>query len=143
MAKIYYEKNEPYSAQQMFDLVNNINDYPLFVPDCTQAGILTHQENELTAFIEIEKFGFKKRFSTRNELERPNQIKLNLLKGPFKKLKGIWHFNADSESSCQIKFELDFEFESRLLEMAFSTLFKEIMGNMVKAFSQRAKVIYG
>lgn len=143
MAKIYYEKNEPYSAEQMFDLVNKIDDYPLFVPDCTQSGILTQKDSELTAFIEIAKFGFQKKFSTHNQLQSPNEIKMNLIKGPFKQLQGIWQFKALTESSCHISFELDFEFDSRLLEMAFSAIFKDIMNNMVNAFSQRAKVIYG
>lgn len=142
MAKIYYEKNEPYSAQQMFDLVNKIDDYPLFVPDCTQAGILTQQESELTAFIEIAKFGFKKKFSTRNQLQSPTEIKINLLKGPFKHLNGVWRFQSLSESSCHISFGLEFEFDNRLLEMAFSAIFKDIMHNMVKAFSARAQAVY-
>lgn len=143
MAKIYYEKNEPYSVAQLFNLVNDVDSYPQFVPDCRAAGVLTRSDSELTAFIEIEKLGFKKRFSTCNRLYFPTHIDLSLIKGPFKRLKGQWRFLEQSASTCKIALELEFEFNNGLLELAFSSVFKEIMKNMVNAFSQRAKRVYG
>ena len=133
MTHIYHEIMEPYSAQQMFDLVNDINSYPQFVPDCIDTGVL---------HIEVEKFGFKKRFTTLNRLKEPSKIEITLIDGPFKKLVGAWTFTPISENQSKITFDLTFEFNSKLLDMTFTPIFKDIMKNMVIAFSNRAKQLY-
>lgn len=142
MTHIYHEIMEPYSAQQMFDLVNDINAYPQFVPDCNDTGVLQRDENLLLAYIEVEKFGFKKRFTTLNRLKEPSKIEITLIDGPFKKLVGAWTFTPISENQSKITFDLTFEFNSKLLDMTFTPIFKDIMKNMVIAFSNRAKQLY-
>jgi Oligoketide cyclase/lipid transport protein len=142
MTHIYHEIMEPYSAQQMFDLVNDINAYPQFVPDCIDTGVLQRDENLLLAYIEVEKFGFKKRFTTLNRLKEPSKIEITLIDGPFKKLVGAWTFTPISENQSKITFDLTFEFNSKLLDMTFTPIFKDIMKNMVIAFSNRAKQLY-
>lgn len=142
MTHIYHEIMEPYSAQQMFDLVNNINAYPQFVPDCIDTGVLQRDDNLLLAYIEVEKFGFKKRFTTLNRLKEPSKIEITLIDGPFKKLVGAWTFTPISENQSKITFDLTFEFNSKLLDMTFTPIFKDIMKNMVIAFSNRAKQLY-
>lgn len=142
MTHIYHEIMEPYSAQQMFDLVNDINAYPQFVPDCIDTGVLQREDNLLLAYIEVEKFGFKKRFTTLNRLKEPSKIEITLIDGPFKKLVGAWTFTPISENQSKITFDLTFEFNSKLLDMTFTPIFKDIMKNMVIAFSNRAKQLY-
>ena len=142
MTHIYHEIMEPYSAQQMFDLVNDINSYPQFVPDCIDTGVLQRDDNLLLAYIEVEKFGFKKRFTTLNRLKEPSKIEITLIDGPLKKLVGAWTFTPISENQSKITFDLTFEFNSKLLDMTFTPIFKDIMKNMVIAFSNRAKQLY-
>lgn len=142
MTHIYHEIMEPYSAQQMFDLVNDINAYPQFVPDCIDTGVLQRDDNLLLAYIEVEKFGFKKRFTTLNRLKEPSKIEITLIDGPFKKLVGAWTFTPILENQSKITFDLTFEFNSKLLDMTFTPIFKDIMKNMVIAFSNRAKQLY-
>ena len=142
MTHIYHEIMEPYSAQQMFDLVNDINAYPQFVPDCIDTGVLQRDDNLLLAYIEVEKFGFKKRFTTLNRLKESSKIEITLIDGPFKKLVGAWTFTPISENQSKITFDLTFEFNSKLLDMTFTPIFKDIMKNMVIAFSNRAKQLY-
>ena len=142
MTHIYHEIMEPYSAQQMFDLVNDINSYPQFVPDCIDTGVLQRDDNLLLAYIEVEKFGFKKRFTTLNRLKESSKIEITLIDGPFKKLVGAWTFTPILENQSKITFDLTFEFNSKLLDMTFTPIFKDIMKNMVIAFSNRAKQLY-
>ena len=142
MAHVFHEVIEPYSIEQMFELVNDIAHYPEFVPDCIATGIISKQDNLVTAFIEVEKLGFKKSFTTINQINEPNSIELKLLEGPFKHLSGKWQFIALDETKCKISFSLDFEFKNKLLDIAFTPVFKEVMANMVNAFSQRARQIY-
>lgn len=142
MAHVFHEVIEPYSTEQMFALVNDIARYPEFVPDCIATGIISKQDNILTAFIEVEKLGFKKSFTTINKINEPNSIDMALLDGPFKHLEGRWQFTQLDNQNSKISFSLDFEFNNKLMGAVFSPIFKEVMTNMVKAFSQRARQIY-
>lgn len=142
MAHIFHEVIEPYSIEQMFALVNDIERYPEFVPDCIATGIIRKQDNVVAAFIEVEKFGFKKSFTTLNQINEPHSIDLTLLEGPFKHLSGKWQFTALNNTECKISFSLDFEFQNKLLDMTMTPVFKEVMTNMVEAFSKRARQIY-
>lgn len=142
MTHVFYEITEPYSAKKMFDLVNDIDAYPKFIPDCVDAGILLRQENVIQAYIEVEKLGFRKKFITLNKLFEPYRIEISLIEGPFKKLTGNWNFTEITENKCKISFNLIFEFKNKLLDITFTPLFKELMENMVKQFSSRAKQIY-
>lgn len=142
MAKIYYQKKEPFTPAQMFELVNDIKHYPEFIPDCIDANIINIEDNWVSAYIEVEKFGFRKRFSTCNTLHYPHTIELNLLNGPFRFLKGSWQFHSLEDNTTEVEFSLEFEFNNKLLDLTFSTIFKEIMQNMVEAFSRRAHEVY-
>lgn len=142
MAHIFHEVIEPYSIEQMFALVNDIEKYPEFVPDCIATGIIRKQDNIIAAFIEVEKFGFKKSFTTLNKMNEPNSIDITLLEGPFKQLSGRWQFVKITEQQSKISFNLDFEFKNKLLDITFAPVFKEVMNGMVNAFSKRAKQIY-
>jgi ribosome-associated toxin RatA of RatAB toxin-antitoxin module len=142
MVHVFREVIEPYSIEQMFALVNDIEKYPEFIPDCIATGIIKKQDNIIAAFIEVEKFGFKKSFTTLNQINEPNSIDITLLEGPFKQLSGRWQFVKITENQSKISFNLDFEFKNKLLDMTFSPVFKEVMNGMVNAFSKRARQIY-
>ncbi|MWP49906.1 MULTISPECIES: type II toxin-antitoxin system RatA family toxin [unclassified Gilliamella] len=142
MVHVFREVIEPYSVEQMFALVNDIEKYPEFIPDCIATGIIKKQDNIIAAFIEVEKFGFKKSFTTLNQINEPNSIDITLLEGPFKQLSGRWQFVKITENQSKISFNLDFEFKNKLLDMTFSPVFKEVMNGMVNAFSKRARQIY-
>lgn len=132
-----------YSAQQMFDLVNDINRYPEFLPGCKAASILTQSADQMEARLEIGKAGLGKSFTTLNRLTAPSRIDMSLVDGPFKQLKGGWQFIELQHNACKVQLHLDFEFSNKLVEMAFGKLFKELTAAMVNAFTERAKQVYG
>ena len=86
--------------------------------------------------------GVSQSFTTRNTLQKPEQIRICLEKGPFKTLEGVWHFQALSESACKISLDLKFSFANRLLEMAVGPVFHQIASTLVDSFCQRAEAIY-
>lgn len=143
MPRVFYEVTEHYSAQQMYDLVNDVDAYPQFVQGCVRSGIIERTDHHSVAFLEVEKLGFKKRFVTANTLKPAQSIAMKLVEGPFQHLSGTWSFIPLSEQQCTIRFNLDFEFKNKLLAMTFTPIFKELMSGMVNAFSQRAKKVYG
>jgi ribosome-associated toxin RatA of RatAB toxin-antitoxin module len=132
-----------FSAKSIFDLVNDIPRYPEFLPNCSDAQLIESNGNEIVASVEIKKGPVCKAFTTRNTLSNDNQITMELIEGPFRKLQGHWTFTPLDEKACKVELTLDYEFSSKLVEMAFGGLFKEVANNLVQAFTQRAKVIYG
>ena len=131
-----------FSAESMFDLVNDVEAYPQFLPGCADTKILTQDPQSMKASVLIAKAGVKQWFTTSNVLERGRFIRMQLVDGPFTHLQGGWSFTALAEDACKIELNLDFEFSSKLAEMAFGKVFNTIAANMVKAFSDRAKEVY-
>lgn len=131
-----------FSAESMFDLINDVQRYPEFLPGCAKTKVLTQDETSMQASLLISKAGIKQWFTTLNTLSRGEYIKMDLVEGPFSQLTGGWTFTPLSDSACKIELNLDFTFSSRLVEMAFGRVFNAIASNMVVAFSQRAKEVY-
>jgi ribosome-associated toxin RatA of RatAB toxin-antitoxin module len=132
-----------YSAEQMFDLVARVEDYPKFLPWCGGVRIIEHSEDTLVASIGINFHGVKQTFTTRNHNHRPTQMKMKLVDGPFKLLDGTWTFKPLRADACKIEFDLHYEFSSVLLEQLVGPVFGKIADTMVDSFSKRAETVYG
>ena len=131
-----------YSCKQMFDLVNDVNAYPLFLPGCVSSQVKSQTEEAIFAALEVGKGPVRQSFTTKNTLQSVDRIEMNLVEGPFKKLHGVWVFTPLSETSCKIALSLDFELNG-MLKFAFGGVFSQVANSMVDAFSNRAKVVYG
>src|ERR1700712_333703 len=80
-----------HSAEQMFDLVTDVADYPNFLPWCGGVEVGRHDEHSMEAKIHINFKGIKQHFATRNVHTRPTTIDMEFLDGPFKKFTGyLW-----------------------------------------------------
>jgi len=133
----------PFSAEQMFDLVDDIASYPEFLPWCQGATIQRRTGDLAEATLEVGVAGVNKQFSTRNRLDRPHRIEIQLLKGPFRSLEGAWTFDDHDEGGSEVGLTLDFEVAASPLHMVFGILFEEIVRSQVTAFIDRAKAKYG
>ena len=142
MPQISRSELVPFSAEQMYQLVNDVHSYPDFLPGCTGSRVIAASPNEMTAAVEVAKAGISKTFTTRNTLLDNQSINMQLVDGPFRKLMGGWQFTALSPEACKVELHLDFEFTNKLIELAFGKVFKELAGSMVQAFTQRAKEVY-
>jgi ribosome-associated toxin RatA of RatAB toxin-antitoxin module len=132
-----------YSARQMFDLVNDIEAYPKFLPWCSGSRIIKREEDYVEAELMISKGGFKKSFSTRNQIDMGGRITVYLLDGPFSHLEGVWNFMPLREDASKISLDLEFEMSGVLANLAFGAVFNQICNTMVASFTSRAKEVYG
>ena len=133
----------PYTPQQMFELVNNINDYSQFLNWCDSSSILNQSDNQITASVEINKGGIKQTFSTLNTLTPYKSIAMELVDGPFEELSGEWRFEPLGDNAAKIHLDLQFKFKSMLIDMTLSPVFKNIANSQLDSFVERAKYIYG
>jgi ribosome-associated toxin RatA of RatAB toxin-antitoxin module len=132
-----------YSAEQMYQLINDVLAYPIFLPDCSNSKIISQTENSVTAALLVSKGGLKKWFTTQNTLVSNEEVQLKLVDGPFKKLQGSWKLLPLSDDACKVSLELEYEFSSKMFDIAFGRVFNHLTNNMVQAFTQRAKDVYG
>ncbi len=132
----------PYSREQMFDLVADVGKYPQFLPWCVGARVRSHTETELVADLTIGFGPFRESFTSRVKLDRPQQVQVAYENGPFRYLNNQWIFEPNPRG-CEVKFFVDFEFRSRLLQSAIGVVFNEAVRRMVNAFLKRARDIYG
>ncbi len=132
-----------YSAQQMFDLVNAVPDYPQFLPGCSSARIVSQTDLDMVAMLTVSKAGISHSFTTHNRLTPNQQIAMQLVDGPFKQLQGGWTFVPLNDNACKVILQLEFEFSSKIIQFAFGKIFSELTASMVNAFTQRAKQVYG
>ncbi|CAC5840332.1 Putative oligoketide cyclase/lipid transport protein, similarity with yeast ubiquinone-binding protein YOL008W [uncultured Gammaproteobacteria bacterium] len=133
----------PYSCEQMYQLVNQIDKYPQFLNWCSSADILNQTEQEITASVSINKNTFKQTFTTLNTLTPNVRIDMQLKDGPFKQLNGAWIFTSLNDNACKINLELEFSFASKLVDMVITPVFTSISNTQLDAFIERAKQIYG
>lgn len=131
-----------FSAHQMFELVNDIENYPQFLPWCSGSRIIKRADNLIEAELSISKGGFQKNFSTRNQLEYGSKMTVSLLDGPFSHLAGEWTFLALRDDASKISLDLNFELSGTLASLAFGAVFNQICNTMVSSFTQRAKEVY-
>ncbi|MCR0980489.1 type II toxin-antitoxin system RatA family toxin [Roseomonas populi] len=134
-------KRLPYTPEQMFDLVADVRRYPEFLPWCVGAQVVSKTENELIADLTIGFKMFRETFRSRVTLDRPRHVHVEYLTGPFRYLNNHWNFSP-VEGGCEVKFFVDFEFKSRLLQAVIGTVFNEAVRLMVRAFERRAMMLY-
>jgi ribosome-associated toxin RatA of RatAB toxin-antitoxin module len=132
-----------YSAEQMFALVDRVEDYPKFLPWCGGVQVLQREPNKLIATLAINYHGVKQSFTTENTNAPPTLMKMRLVEGPFKHLDGTWTFKPLRADACKIDFELHYEFSSRILEQLIGPVFNMIANSFVDSFRKRAEAVYG
>jgi ribosome-associated toxin RatA of RatAB toxin-antitoxin module len=132
-----------YSAEQMFALVDNIEDYPQFLPWCGGTQVKQRQGDKVIAVLTINYHGVKQTFSTENTNTPPTSINMVLIEGPFKHLNGTWSFKPLRSDACKIDFELHYEFSSKVLEQLIGPVFTMIANSFVDSFCKRAETVYG
>jgi ribosome-associated toxin RatA of RatAB toxin-antitoxin module len=129
----------PFSAGEMFALVDDIESYPEFLPWCGGAKVLADHEGGKTARIDINYHGVRAHFTTDNAERPPESIVVTLKDGPFEHLHGEWRFRALAEDACKVEFELAYEFKTHLIEAVVGPVFNHIANTFIDAFVRRAQ----
>lgn len=132
-----------FSAQRMFDLVNDVPSYPQFLPWCDQATVLSRDQSSMLASLTIAKGGVRHAFTTHNQFSHPEEIRMQLVEGPFNHLQGRWRFLALDVDACKVELSISFELGGRLAGMAMGPLISQAANALVDAFCRRAQQVYG
>lgn len=132
-----------YSDQQMFDLVNDVESYPVYMHGCVGARVLERHHDCIVARLELARLGMSYSFTTRNVLKVPEAMDMQLVEGPFRKFSGLWEFQALAPDACKVSLCLEFEFSNSLLTKAAGRWFESVANELVDGVCRRANQVYG
>ncbi|PEQ11260.1 ubiquinone-binding protein [Novosphingobium sp. PC22D] len=143
MPGIHEVRQLPYSAEQMFDLVADVDRYPEFLPWVVATRVKSDSETEMIADMLVGFKALKEKFTSRVEKRRAEEIRVHYVDGPLKDLDNLWRFRALGENACEIEFDVDFAFRNPLFEKLAGQYFDRAFRKMVAAFEERAADLYG
>jgi len=127
-----------HNKERMFELVDQVEEYPTFLPWCGETKVIVRNKDITRARIDIRFKGIKQSFTTENQKKYPDKMIINLVDGPFKKLEGEWRFIEIDKSSSRIELELNYEFKNFILEKLISPAFTVIANTFIDSFVAKA-----
>lgn len=130
-----------YGADDLFDVVADIKDYPLFVPWCSGARIHHADEREVVADLIIGFGPFQESFTSHVTLDRPRQVLVRSVEGPLEHLTNTWTFTPVGNQT-EVAFVIDFQFKSHLLDHVANGMFQEASTRMMEAFRSRVHLVH-
>ncbi len=143
MKKIARSAIVAHSAEQLYDLVQDIEAYPRFLPWCREARVLERGPAGTRASLTVGLRALRQSFTTHNVGQPGRAIDMRLVEGPFRSFAAAWRFSPLSPQACNIEFSLQYEFSSRALGRLLEPLFDNIADPMVDAFMRRADEVHG
>ena len=135
-----------YSPEELFSLVIGVEQYPQFLPWCDKAHVLEQDSTSMLAEVGIAFSGIRQSFVTRNTHEAGRRVQMHLVRGPFSKLEGDWHFSPvgdGTQRACRVELQLRYGFDNAALAALVGPVFDRIASTMVEAFVKRAEQVYG
>src|SRR6516225_11206514 len=135
------QKTLAYAADELFQVVADVKDYPSFVPWCTGARIFREGPQEIVAELEIGFGPFQESFTSQVTLDRPRQVLVRAIEGPLEHLTNSWTFTPNGQQT-NVDFVVDFQFKSHLLDHVANSMFHEAATRMMSAFESRAHLVH-
>ena len=143
MARHEETRHLPYTPEQMFDLVADVQRYEEFLPWVSAIRVRSSSDTEMVADMVVGFKGLRETFTSKVLKQRPNEVRVDYLDGPLKHLHNLWHFRSDGQGGVLVDFEVEFAFKNRLFEALAGQVFDSALRKMIGAFEARAAALYG
>jgi ribosome-associated toxin RatA of RatAB toxin-antitoxin module len=124
---------------RLFALISDVERYPQFVPGCTFARIESRSAHEVVATLGVHRGALRTQFTTRNELEPDERVRMHLVQGPFRTLAGEWRLTPQGQGGCRVELTMRFAFANPLAALVFEPLFAQTVSELMDAFVARAR----
>ena len=138
MKKIYKEEDINIDIETIFSLINDIKNYPNYLPWCTKTEVTEKPDHSIIGRIFISKSFINWNFSTKNVIKKNKSISLELVDGPFESLTGKWLFSSINQFNTRVSLDIDYKFKSSIIELSIEPIFSSIMNSILKSFVQEA-----
>jgi ribosome-associated toxin RatA of RatAB toxin-antitoxin module len=142
MARVEKTVLVAHTPERMYELVDRVEDYPIFLPWCGGTELIARDEFHTEATLHIAYMGIRQSFTTENAKTHPREMRIKLKQGPFSEMEGDWLFLPLGSDACKVEFRLQYVFSSRVLETILAPVFSHITNTFVDAFVRRADEVY-
>lgn len=143
MPSIRETRRLAYSAEQIFDLVADVESYSEFLPWVIATRIKSNSDTKMVADMVVGFKSIREKFTSSVEKDRPRSIRVQYIDGPLRDLDNQWLFRSAGPHACEIDFSVDFAFKSRIFEALAGRYLDRAFRKMVAAFESRAAELYG
>lgn len=128
------------SAERMFSVISDVEQYPEFVPYCVAASARPDGDG-VVASLDLVAKGFREQFTTRNTALPGERLDMQLVSGPFSRFHGAWQLTPIGTQGCQVELSVDFEFRGglKLLSRVVGRSVGQAADRIVGAFCARAE----
>ena len=138
MKRIYKQEDINIDISTIFNLINDVENYPNYLPWCTSTEVDRKSESLLIGKIFVSKSFIRWNFSTKNQIKKNESIKLELVDGPFDSLDGQWLFSPIDEHNTKVSLEISYKIKSSIIELSIEPIFTSIMNSILESFIQEA-----
>ena len=138
MKNIHKEEEINIDIETIFNLINDIESYPNYLPWCTKSEVKKESAKTIIGKIFISKSFINWNFSTKNTIKKNELISLELVDGPFENLTGKWTFSSINKFNTKVSLDIDYKFKSSIIELSIEPIFSSIMNSILKSFVQEA-----
>jgi ribosome-associated toxin RatA of RatAB toxin-antitoxin module len=142
MARVEKSVLVAHTPERMYELVDRVEEYPIFLPWCGGTELIARDELRTEAKLHIAYLGIRQSFTTENTKLYPREMRIKLKEGPFSEMEGDWLFLPLGNDACKVEFRLQYVFASRVLETVLAPVFSHITNTFVDAFVRRADEVY-
>ena len=125
------------NINEVFDVLNNVDDYESFIPFCSQSEIIDEQDNVITASLKLSFLGSSSEFITQNEFKRNEFIDMNLVKGPFNSFNASWLFKPINDDETQMTFKMTYLINNPITDLIISKNIDTVSERIIEAFKKK------
>ena len=138
----YVERRRvPYTRQQIFDLVVDVESYPDFLPHVLAARIRAREGNTVHVDM-ILGFGILRRRVSSIGVLAPDRIDITSGDPPLRRFDLHWAFERLGVAETMVELRANLELRSKFWQTLLASYFKAEVAAMVDAFERRARKLY-
>ena len=121
----------------IYNIVADIEQYPIFLPWCESSEIILNHSNIVIAKLSLNLFGFRTSITTENQMQKPENIKMTLKSGPFRKFNASWLFEPKSASTTQVTYTMNYQLINPLVEKIIEKNIDLFIDQLMRSFTNQ------
>lgn len=133
----------PFTPEQLYDVVADVDRYHEFVPWCTASRVKTRvDKHHMVADLSVGFRFLSESYSSVITLDRPRSVKVDVpTSSLFEYLINDWEFIPHPKGT-ELSFKVHFAFRSVLYQQMSNLFFEDVVKKMVSAFETRCHFLH-
>lgn len=122
---------------EVFDVLNDVEEYQSFIPFCIDSKIIEDNDDEFKASLRLSFMGTSTKFISNNKYKSNEFIEMNLVEGPFSFFKATWIFKQTHNEETQLTFKMSYTILNPMIDLLFSKNIDVVSQRIIEAFKKK------